>query len=332
MGAVTVNLAVLDNQGTPAPVDGVLFRIFDDSDVFVTEVSTGNVTPGSGVADVTLDGTASPGTEYIVRLYKAGLSFSGGPTQRIQILDPLVPPETNIFDFEALLPVVNASQDPQMCRITGRLVDDSLRPLPNKRVDFIRHQGRLSGVVSGFSSSQDPQVIRDNILVAPVAIQTDSDGRVDVELPRGGIFEVRIQGYQLPGWATDGAVRLIEVLVPDQSAIELMELLYPFVEEVNFDPNTASVAVGESAEIGLTVTGSNEQDITAMTALVALLDFTVDDEAIAQIKIEEEKLLVYGVAVGSAVITVTRKDGTWAPRSPAIPDLVANQIDVTVTA
>ena len=95
MGNVTVTVRVVDDQPTPAPIDGVLVRVFDDADVFLVEGTTGVSVPGSGEVYFTLNGEIG-GVPYTLRLSKDGVSFLPSPTLDISVTDP--PDPNNIFE------------------------------------------------------------------------------------------------------------------------------------------------------------------------------------------------------------------------------------------
>ena len=92
MANVTVLIRTMDDQLVPAAIDNVLVRVFDALDVFVTEGLTGSVTPGE--IEFTLPGFVG-GTDYILRFFKAGVSFLPEPRLDITITD-VDPPATVI--------------------------------------------------------------------------------------------------------------------------------------------------------------------------------------------------------------------------------------------
>lgn len=95
MGLVTVTIKVED--GAAAPIDGVTCRVFTDpADVFVTQGLTGNPNPGTGEAEISLNGDVT-GIDYFVRLSKDGVSFLPSATVGISVTDP--PNPNNTFTF-----------------------------------------------------------------------------------------------------------------------------------------------------------------------------------------------------------------------------------------
>ena len=93
MGLVNVKIQTLD--GVSAPIDGVIVRIFDALDVFITEATT-----LVGEVNIMLNGDV-PGVPYNVRLFKAGVSFPPDALFSILVHDPVAPP--NDFQYVGYL-------------------------------------------------------------------------------------------------------------------------------------------------------------------------------------------------------------------------------------
>ena len=69
MAVVTVTIRTVDDQGVPVPIDDVLVRVYNDSDVFITEGLTGVAVPTSGEIEFLLNGEPVAVT-YRLRLSK----------------------------------------------------------------------------------------------------------------------------------------------------------------------------------------------------------------------------------------------------------------------
>jgi hypothetical protein len=317
----------LVQDDTPLPIEDFRLRLFDAGDSFLTEVDT----DVNGEVDMILEGVPDPGTEYIVRLFKSGWIVDLGPTQKIAVKDPLVLPETNIFEFLATQPSTKETTDPNMCLLSGYLVDSALRPRQNVRVEFIAMPIELDAMVSGFDAYSDPNIVRNLIISEGASFYTDKNGYVEVLLPRASIYQVRVIGLELPG-STGGTERLELVYVPDAAGAKLEDVLYPYVASVAYNPAVISIDVDEVIEVELTVTGSNQQPIEGVQALDCLLDFTLADPSIANIRLMQEgsKLELTGLVAGNTTIEVSRIAGTWAPRVPPISALVVTPATVEV--
>jgi hypothetical protein len=111
----------------------------------------------------------------------------------------------------------------------------------------------------------------------------------------------------------------------------LEELLFPYVTEVTFDPDTPLLTVGTSAEAGLSVTMSNLQ-LMEFPDFGSFLEFDTDNHAVATVVWNGStgKLSVIPVASGTASVTVLRRKGTVTPRLPIVPALTG-AIAITVT-
>jgi hypothetical protein len=323
-----VKFVVKDDQGTPQPVEGVAIRVFDSADAFLTELETDT----AGEASLVLEGVADPGTQYITRLTApTGYAVQNGPTQTVGVHDPLVPPATNIFDFvmEAL-PSIPVSPDPDMCRLSGYFIDPSKRPLKNLSLIFHPREGYPDPVLGGAPYSGEPTVITGRIVASERRINTDKDGYVEFDMPRKGVFDVYAQGLD----AGDTSL-LACVYVPDAAGAEIQGVLFPYITKVTYDDVAVAVAVDGTAELGFAVESSNLLDPSSLLATVpALLNFFVDDEAVAGVEVGGDgKLLTSGLSAGTATISVERKVGTTAPRRPelAAVEALASEPVVTVS-
>lgn len=317
-----VTLVVKDDQVAPAAVEGVQVRLFDDTDTFLTE----GVTDVNGELKLVLSGAVSPGTEYIIRFFKSGVSIAGGATQRIQVLDPLGAGETNIFDFTANLATIPQSLDADMCLLSGYLVDASLRPLRSAQLRFQPHEEYPSLTLSGLPYLSNPTLVRDRIIAAEVTAATDENGYVEVSLPREATFDFSIHGLENPG-----SEPLSQVYIPDVAGVEIKDVLFPYIQTVTYDAPDVSLLVGESAEVDVSAGTSNQQPFDPL-CLAQYIEFTSGDDGVATVELTEEgKLKVTGVAVGATTVGAARVEGTYAPRRPAIADIVVDPDPFNVT-
>jgi hypothetical protein len=169
MANVTATIRILDDAAVPAPVQDVLVRVFDAADAFLAE----GLTDALGEIDFTLFGD-TPGVDYIVRLWKDGVSFPTNPTKSINVTDPAVP--SNEFEFTAHIGVTA-----QLAQFVVK--DDQLTPQPMEDVD-----------IHVFSSAD----------VYLTAVKSDVDGEAELMLegdPAPGreyIVRLRKDGYEFP--------------------------------------------------------------------------------------------------------------------------------------
>jgi hypothetical protein len=319
-----VTFVVKDDQLVPEAVEDVQIRVFDDADTFLTE----GLTDSNGELKLVLDGSASPGTEYILRLHKAGVEFPAGVTQRILVLDPLGPTESNIFDFLAHIQEIPESLDADMCLLSGYLVDAALCPLRSAQLRFHLKEEYPSVTISGLPYLSSPTLVRSYIIASEVTVTTDEEGYVEVSLPREAVFDFSIHGSE-----NIGPSPLSTIYIPDRAGIDIKDVLFPYIQTVTYSESSVAIAVGESVEIEITGQASNLQPLTALD-LTCLLEFTSGDETVATLSVTAEgNLLVTGVASGSTTLAVARREGTYAPRRPEIDDIIKDPdpLNVTVT-
>ena len=305
-----------DMVPTPNPIEGVKVRLFNSADLYMTEVETDE----DGEATFILPGAATPGQKYIVRLFPPlGHEVPDGLTQEIYVLDPVAPPNSNIFDFTINPIEIPVSGNPLMCRLTGQFIDATNTPLPDLELVFRPREGYPSNILSGLPFNGEPSVIGTAMVAGEVRATTDSAGKVDITLPRKGVFDVFITGMYEPFTNP-----LASVWIPDEAGALLVDVLYPYVTSVTFGTATINLTVGGAGvEVELDIAASNKQEnVEGATVLSSMLVFTTD-QAVATVEITEDgKLYVSPVAVGSTTIAVTRAPGSAAPRRPAVPDVV----------
>lgn len=325
--ALVVKLVMKDSNDDP--LDGARARVYDDTDTFLAEATTGDLAPGE--VDFPLEGAPDPGQQYLVRWRPPlGYQVTGGNTKILQVLDPLVPPASNIFDFVSTMKEVPESPDPLMCRLSGYFIDAAKRPLKGVEITFNAREGYPDNVVSGFPYPGWPTVIGGFIMGAPqTKTVTDKNGFVMVDLPRKSVFDVHISGLETPG------MNIVEpVYVPDLPGIVIQDVLFPYIVEVTYVDDPITVEVGKVEIVDLSIFTSNKQeDLSPVTGLIPLLDFETGDEATAVTELNGDGLVtVIGVAIGATTLEADRVVGSVAPRSPPVPDLIVVPPAVVVVA
>lgn len=317
-----VTLRTLEDDLTAIP--GVLLRIYDPADSFIAE----GTTDPSGELKIPLAGSVAPGTTYIVRPILAGTVFD--PAVSIAVEDPLTPPNLNEFDIIGDPITLPTAVDPSYCRITGCLGDITGRGLKRRNIRIVPVQCYPDPDLElSHHYTSEPTIVNGKLLAAGVEIQTDANGNIDVELPRGGKFCIHLTGFENP-------ITILEPFtVPDASACDLNDILFPYPGEVSYSPVSAVINLTGGAtsttfdvtlndQIGRPYEASNIPD---------LLSFSSSDENIVTVQYDSslQKLVVTAVATGAAVISAARVDGSFAPRVPALPALVDPTISVAVT-
>lgn len=321
VGLVGQLVTVVVKDDAAVELEDVEIRFFDAADSYITSVTTDSL----GEASLVLDGAASPGLEYIIRIVPPeGYTAQNGTTQRILVIDPLGLSETNVFDVVFDRPSgVPEATDPRMCRLSGYFTDPALRPIRRLTLMFHPREVHPGYVVSGFPYGASPAVVNGKITASELHILTDDDGYIEVDLPRGSIFDVFVPGLS----AAD--IRLLsQVYVPDTAGISAQDLFYPYVTKVTYSTDTVNVAVDEEAEVDVELTTSNLQPDVGVDGL---LEFSSDDEDVATVAIVGGSLVVTGHQAGAALITASRVADSYAPRLPDIADLIELPSSILVT-
>ena len=172
--AVPVDLYVMDDSASPAPIVGAVVGVYDPTTfASIAQATTSGL---DGRAAFLLPGTTSPGTAYEVRAFKLGARFANPFS--IQILEPIVG-ALNQFDISGtLVGELPAATDPRLCRCTARFMNLANSPVANASV-------RIATKVD--INEQAPMIVDGNLISSEVmAVQTDSYGYLSVDLVRGG--------------------------------------------------------------------------------------------------------------------------------------------------
>lgn len=318
-----VTFSVKTDDAVPVAVPDARIRVFTDGGVFITEVFSDS----SGEAELVLEGDPYPGRIYVIRLFKQGWSFPNGAKQVTAVMDPLVAPNTNIFDIVATTPTIPESSNPEMVRLSGYLTDASGQPMRDTSLRFTPRMHEPGARVSGFPFPGDPTIVDRMQMFDEATTVTDREGYVEVELPRLAIFDVHHHGFVLPSHTS-----YAQIFTPDRAGAKLEDVLFPYVSSVDYDAIDVSLAAGDSEEVLLAVLGSNDQPIEGKQSLDCLLEFSTLDENIATVEISQDgKLVVTAVGAGTTTVVVDRVPDTHAPRRPEIQDLTVLDLSVEVT-
>jgi hypothetical protein len=280
----TVDVLVEDDQIVPAPVDGVVVRVFDATGTtLITEGTTG-APAAAGHVEFSLDGD-DPAVQYSLRFFKNAASIAS--PQAIEVYSPpsASPTGTNNFKVVASLFTLPAALDPHLCRASGFVKDGAGRP--------------RSGIDMHFVPQFNPLVVdKVGVLGERVSHRTDVDGYISIDLYRFGCYLATIESHE-------NIVRY--VVIPDRSSIDIMDLLFPVVLKVEYAPAPPWVVpVGTELEVTPTVTAADFQVLEG-TANGDVL-YASDDESIVFATIRDDKIILRGNATGSASLVATRKD------------------------
>lgn len=308
--SMPVDIYVKDTTPSTLPIPGVKVTVVHP-ETFVVLASA--VTDSDGRAAFLLEGSADPGTPYEVRLYKLGVTFRN--PHHIRVLDPLGAGETNRFDVSGTPTTLPQAVDPLCCRCTGLFVNFANRPIAGATLRVLQKVDAPS-----------PKVLGGNAVASQaMSFQTNSNGYVSFDLPRGGKYLVML--------ASDEETA-VEITVPDAPAVNLTDLLYPFPVLLDWDDSVAagdavSLAVGETLEVPFTLTMTNLEVLDDQ--LGKYVDFLLGDTTFVDGAISGGKLVLTGKAAGSTTATPERRSDLTPARNPE-PDFTAPALAITVTA
>ena len=306
---VPVDIYVKDNTPFTNPIVGVSVSVLNPTTFAVVATA---ITDGTGRAAFSLPGVATPGTPYETRYFKLGVVF-GNPKQ-IAVEDP--PVTTNKFDMSGTLLVLPAATDPRVCRCTGRFMSFSNTPIIGATVRF------MARAESGY---QVPKVVDGNIISAEtLALRTDEDGFVSVDLIRGAQYYVTFSGEDDVVW---------NILVPDVASANLIELIHPAPVQLVWDPgvapgNAVSLAVGATLLVPFTLIYSDyEETAKNSTRWISLIN---SDDALADIGFSDGIVSITAKAVGVVNVTTEMLPSLKPVRVPDYA-IVAPTLVVTIT-
>jgi len=289
MASETVQVFVVDQQTpTPSPIEGVLVRVFDATGATLV---TQDYTTSLGVADFTLDGDDPP-IEYQIRLSKWGVSFDGNlgdESKSPQLIEVWTPPAnspsgTNDFEVKGETFVRPVAIDQRLCRASGFFRRADGQPYAN--LDVLFTPRFRPAIVDG-----------DSVMWGTINTRTDEDGYLEIDLFREGHYSVIVE-------TLEPCPR--DVLVPDASSENLVELLFPVVDSVTFDPTTVSLAVGEDQDVITTVVASDQRVLEGAASNDVV--YTIDDPTIASVAVSSDGVIIRGLAAGSTQLDVSRRD------------------------
>lgn len=320
MAVETVKFYLTD-QSTD-PVLGVLVRVFNEAgDTFITQDTTVDVA-GDAVAEVSLDGDDPP-LKYTIRMSKTGVAFDGSlgdDSKSPQLIEIYTPPANsptgkNDFDIQGETFTMPVATDPRLCRASGFFKDATGRPLAWLDMSFMNQF--KPAIVDG-----------EGVLGSKIQLRTDLDGYAQLDLYRNGEYRAMVESIQAAEADVTGAIVFDrEIVVPDRSSVSLVDLLFPVVKEITWVPASVSLAVGATLELLTTVEGSDYRILEGTGCFDVL--YEISDMDVAVVSVEEDKLVITGMAAGSTELVATRRDQSvvFIPTT----GIVGSPLSITVT-
>ena len=301
--ATIVTVRLLDDTGTPQPIEGVLVELYDDSPF--TFVTSGSTDPsGEVVFDV-------PDDTYNLYFFKQGVSVLPRQPQQIVVDVGL----SNVFEVTANVRTLPTASDPLLCRVTGTV--KGVGGQPSQDIEIV------------FEPIPDLVVLNTNLMIPHgiKIVRPNSAGEFDFTLFRNieytAYFRLvnKFLGQQPPP---------IAIQVPNQSGISLETLLFPVQLNAAFSQATLGLTVGDDPDDSTDVTitwsdGSTRETVPWSSLSVSQ---TVDD--IVEAYLLGGALVVKPIAAGSTVLSVARTLSAKAVFDPVSP-FTSDTLTVTVT-
>lgn len=288
-------------------LEGAIVRVYsEDGGTFITY----GVTDSAG--RVTLDLPDS--TTYWVRFFQESYAFDSQLT-----VDADSGASSNTFSVEGeYLLEYPPSANAYLCRASGYVRGADWAPRAGVRFTFMM-TGR-------------PRVVAGQVMVvSDVWVQSDPTGWVEVELVRGGSYDVLVTDMddELP----------LRVQVPDAGSVSLTELIWPYVASLEYDVTSLTMSVGDEQTVTPTVTLSSgvttpyEMDNDDWFYGRSLLEFSSTDAEVAELRWapDSDSFTVIAKAEGSTTLTAAVREDREAVRFPE-PTRNLASLTITVTA
>lgn len=305
---MTTTTIILESDD-PAPVliETLSVRVFDTGGVFVTSGDTN--ASGEAIFDL-------PDEDYDLYFYKKGVSINGGMPQRITVdaADPDVPPNT--YRVIAHITSMPESVDPLLCTISGYIRGANGLPTLDGKLTFA--PTLQTGVIGGDIIS--PQNL--------IHIHPDVSGYYEFQLLRNVCYHAYFHWLQSLLDVTPPELDVSRV--PDLPALSISDLLFPVPVNGEFDPTDLDVAVGVDDDSVATVITYSDNSVRDTGSTLVAMSAVSDDEDVAVVSLLSGKVLVTGVAVGTANITLVRAISSNIYYSPA-PTFTTDTLVVTVS-
>lgn len=287
----------------PVNIAGAAVEFYNTAGVF----QTSGTTDTNGSTTVTL-----PAADYDVLIFKVGVSVLPHQPQRITVLTQTPP---NVFSITGHVRTMPESTNPNLCRVSGYLIDIQGRAKPNVKITV----GPLFELIDIASQLVDPDGM--------ITVVSDSNGYVEFDLIRGINYEAFF--IEKVEWKQVAPGRLY-ILAPDLPAVRLDFLLFPIPVNVAFSVDTLSVPSGTiDSTIVLTVAYSdgNPRQLPLPWGTYQLILSSPD---IFDYTVAGSALVITGKSPGTATLTAIRDPIVTSYWNPA-PPFVADILTVTVT-
>lgn len=280
-----------------APFEDVAVKVLSEDGVTTYGLAYTDV---DGKASFLLDGPAT----YQVRFFKRLVRITN--PQLIAVDSPPSSPAVNQFDVVGEQLEQPFTVDPRLCMAGGFFRRPDGSPAANVDIHFI--------------AKFKPVLLEgDAVVTERVSIRTDRNGYASLTLIRFGQYEATVEGME-------DYQRCISV--PDAANVNLPDLLFPRVEEVQFDPaGPYAMLVGD--ELTITPTVLTTSDVELHGTATSDVMWSSSDVNVASVAVTDTTLVLRAIGAGSATLICTRSDTSII----SIPDIaiIGQPVNITVT-
>jgi hypothetical protein len=318
MATVAVNVLVKDENGSA--IDGAVVEVYDSLGINLLHSEITGAPFPVGIAEFSLDGEEQ-GAIYNLRVFKLstpGLYTPAVLFERrasIRVYDPLPAGVANDFTVVGSSGALSESPDPSWCRVTGYITKQNGVKYPGYA--FTIHTLKEPVVVDGAMLGGDR-----------VDLRSDKDGKVVVDLARGGQYTV-----VMPDYIDEEVI----ITVPDAPSANLSDLLFLYPKSATFNPAALAMSVGDEATFeisGLVMSDGQDGDPSCYTDPVVVTGNAVVEAEWSSQSNGVSQVLVRALAPGVATVGLQTKPDAWGLGLPIRfpqPSILQTLVNVTVT-
>lgn len=291
MSYYPVDFLMTDTSPASNPIAGVVLRVYSaDGATFYAETLTDSLGHGGFLLDDSVP--------YQLRMYKFQVSFTN--PQLFNVVDlPLV----NSFNLKGTLFTPPNATDPRLCRASGFFRRGNGAPAENLDIHFI-------------PKFQPLLLDKAAVLTERDVNRTDRHGYMQIDLIRCGQYDVTIQGME-------DLFRSINV--PDAPSINLPDLLFPVISQINFSPTGTLIAnIGTDLVVTPTIIASDGETIPGTGANAVI--WGTEDPTIAAALDNGTTLSIRAFKSGMTYLTAMR----WDRSIVRYPDLGIGGVPVAI--
>ncbi len=296
-------IRMLSDEVIVAPIAGVVVEFYNLAGVFQT----------SGTSDVNGEVTVTlPADFYDVVMFKQGISILPRQPQRIEVLTQIDP---NVFEITAHIRLLPESNDPDLCRVSGYVINSSGKPQRGVKLTL----GPILELVDVTHRLVDPD--------HAMTFTSDERGYFEFDLLRNVSFEGFLLGKD--DWADQPPGR-INIRTPDFPAISIDYLLFPVPESVDFSVSSISVPAGSQDDTTILTVTYTDKNIHQTAPVWGGYNLINSNGDVFDYEVAGDKLIIKGKLAGTATLTAERTlmaGSSWLPEPPFNADVLT----VTVT-